>query len=418
MVATSPAATSAVAPAEQGTSPEGVDAVDGTLNAHASASAAVVSHEAPETPPAMARDADPSFPAFVALIQSGPRRTSGRLADREAPSPASRSGVKPTRRSLGRAPLHPAWLDAIPAAIDELQGAPAPIESELEGAVREAITLGVRHTAPRFALPRGHWPWWAWATYASTIGVGTVAGLYATAFARLALPAGQPLWVYRTRRGAANFLLASTALTAATTAAFALVPPVGRTEIVAARVEQSFPRPLPPFATVDADRPTASDGDAPVSPRSPSLPLSGSETVPDTVTPMALTSIEAAAVSITISPTLPEPVPNLDAPAVEAPREAQPAEATPPPATPKASPTTINRAIVANTGGRGVAFRNTASWDDRVTPKVAVRDGTSLMVTESGISGDDGAGGTTAWVRVRDSSGRTGYVPARFVQAP
>ena len=151
---------------------------------------------------------------------------------------------------------------------------------------------------------------------------------------------------------------------------------------------------------------------------SPSLPVSGSEAVPDAVTPMALTSTEAASVSITISPTLPEVVPNLDAPAVEAPREAQPAEATAPPAIPKASPTAFNRAIVANTGGRGVAFRNTASWDDRVTPKVAVRDGTSLTVTESGISGDDGAGGTTAWVRVRDSSGRTGYVPARFVQAP
>ena len=419
MVATIPAATSAVAPAEQGTSPEGVGAGDGTLNTQPPASASVISPESPEAPPAVVRDTDASFPAFVALIQSGPRRASGRPADREAPTPASRSGVKPTRRSLGRTPLHPAWLDAIPASIDELQGAPAPIESELDAAVREAVTLGARHTVPRFALPRGHWPWWAWATYASTIGVGAFAGLYATAIARLALPARQPLWVYRTRQGAANFLLASTAMMAATTAAFAVVPPIARTGIVAARVEQLIPQsPLPPNTTVDADLPTASDGDAPVSPRSPSLPLGGSETVPDTVTPMALTSIEAAAVSITISPTLPEPVPNLDAPAVEAPREAQPAEATPPPATPKASPTTTNRVIVANTGGRGVAFRNTASWDDRVTPKVAVRDGTSLTVTESGISGDDGAGGTTAWVRVRDSSGRTGYVPARFVQAP
>jgi hypothetical protein len=423
MVATSPAATSAEAPAVQGTSPVGVHAGDDV--APASVRESLPSPlEAPRLQGAERQgeraspDVDASFPAFVALIQSGPRRASSRAADPASPATASRVGSKSTRRSLGRPSLHPAWLDAIPASIDDLQGAPAPIETELETAVREVVILGARHKAPRFALPRGHWPWWAWATYASTIGAATFAGLYVSAVARLALPARQPLWVHRTRRGAASFLMTSTALMFATTAAFAIVPPIGR--IATAIDGTTLQAPPPLAATIDADLAMANDGEATVSNSSgPTDSAGAAATAADTVTPLAMTSIDAAAVSITISPPLPDGAPDIDTPVAQAvmPTPVE-APAAPAPAAPKAPPVPTNRAVVANTGGRGVAFRNTASWDDRVTPKVAVRDGTALTIIESGITGDDGAGGSTAWVRVRDGSGRNGYVPARFVQAP
>ena len=414
MVATSPAATSAEAPAVHGNSPDG---------AHVGDDAAAPSVGEALTPPVVTREGaapnvDASFPAFVALIQSGPRRSSSRSADPAAPAPASRSSSKSTRRSLGRASLHPAWLDAIPASIDDLQGAPPPIETELEAAVREVVILGVRHQAPRFALPRGNWPWWAWVTYGSTIGAATFAGLYVSAVARLALPARQPLWVHRTRRGAANFLMTSTALIFATTAAFAIVPPIGRTGTAIESTALQSPPPV--SATIDLDLATAKGGEATV-PQSygPTDTAGAAETVADSVTPLAMASIDPTAVSITISPPLPDAVPGFEAPVsqefIPAPA---PVSTAPPPAAPKASSAPTNRAVVANTGGRGVAFRNTASWDDRVNPKIAVREGTALTIIETGITGDDGVGGSTAWVRVRDNSGRNGYVPARFLLAP
>jgi hypothetical protein len=46
---------------------------------------------------------------------------------------------------------------------------------------------------------------------------------------------------------------------------------------------------------------------------------------------------------------------------------------------------------------------------------VAWRDRTALAVLEEGIPGDDGAGGSAPWVRVRDPAGREGFVPARYV---
>jgi hypothetical protein len=35
-------------------------------------------------------------------------------------------------------------------------------------------------------------------------------------------------------------------------------------------------------------------------------------------------------------------------------------------------------------------------------------------VLEDGLTGDDGAGGTTSWLHVRDPASHDGYVPARF----
>ncbi|NCV01816.1 MAG: hypothetical protein EBV53_11630, partial [Proteobacteria bacterium] len=84
------------------------------------------------------------------------------------------------------------------------------------------------------------------------------------------------------------------------------------------------------------------------------------------------------------------------------------------------APVAVNgmaRVVVANTGGRGVAFRNSPQWDDRTVPKVAFREGTSLTIVTSGIVGDDGSGGKVSWLMVRDSVGRTGYVPAQFTTA-
>jgi hypothetical protein len=79
---------------------------------------------------------------------------------------------------------------------------------------------------------------------------------------------------------------------------------------------------------------------------------------------------------------------------------------------------TVGRVVVGNTGGLGVALRNSTRWNDRI-PGVAWPDGIVLVVLESGLTGDDGAGGSTSWLRVRDPAGRVGFVPARFaVPAP
>jgi hypothetical protein len=72
------------------------------------------------------------------------------------------------------------------------------------------------------------------------------------------------------------------------------------------------------------------------------------------------------------------------------------------------------RVVVGNTGGDGVSLRRSPRWSDR-WPGVAWPDRTVLVVVESGVPGDDGAGGTAPWLRVRDPSGRDGYVPARYV---
>jgi hypothetical protein len=230
------------------------------------------------------------------------------------------------------------------------------------------------------------------------------------------------LWVYRTREGAAKFIVASSTLVLVASAAFTVVPPSGRPapfgepsaslkfmNLASAgsesardpgrRIEQSAPS--------DADAPP-STGEAPEANADPvaSILLMWAD-----VAPVAL--FDVAAVSEARTPI--DATPTVDA-----------NSAVTAPLTPELlasvqvngrAPLT-SRVIVANTGGRGVAFRNSARWDDRVAPKVAVREGTSLAVIEPNLLGDDGSGGTTGWLRVRDGQGRTGYVPSRFVRAP
>jgi hypothetical protein len=309
--------------------------------------------------------------------------------------------MRATRRSLRRERLHPAWLDAIPASIDDLQGASAPVETELETAVRETVELGSRHREPRLALPRGAWPWWAWVTYASTVGAATFAGLYLTAFVRLVMPAQRGLWVYRTRRCAARFVLASTAMMVAVAGAFTVVPPTGRTVVAGTN------------ATTEAE---AFD---PESRQVPVAVANVSDPVAEAVTPLAVDSADASTTLISTQASA------SDAAPVEAQdtgtEQSQPTRDTPAPVPASTNRTATDggtRVVVANTGGRGVAFRNSPSWDDRVVPKVAVREGASLTVLGSGLRGDDGAGGSTNFTRVRDAAGRTGFVPSRFVQVP
>ena len=55
------------------------------------------------------------------------------------------------------------------------------------------------------------------------------AGLYLAAIIRLAMPTQRGLWIYRTRRSAARFVLASTAMMFAIAGAFTIVPPSGPT---------------------------------------------------------------------------------------------------------------------------------------------------------------------------------------------
>lgn len=331
-----------------------------------------------------------------------------------------RSGAKPSRRTLGRQSLHPAWLDAIPASIDDLQGTPAPIESELDTAVRKTVALGARHPVPRFALPRGHWPWWAWATYASTIGTVTFVGLYVVALARLAVPWQQRLWVYRTRRGAAEFVMKSSALLLAGTFAFAMVPPIARLNPPVVEVSS-----LAMATSGGSETDEVGNQTAPSSAAALGAEALTAATTMQSVTPMAFSPGDEMAVELSFAPTTQV---ELVAPGVAA--AVEPAgttetqairqDATSPVLAQEAKviATPANRVIVYNTGGRGVAFRNSASWDDRIAPKVAVRDGTTLTVLETGLTGDDGAGGLASWVRVRDGIGRTGYVPAKFVIAP
>lgn len=409
MVATSPAATSADAPAgsqvQHGsptTTPHIGEPAVSTPPVGAPVTSSVMAPNLPvDESPGSGRTAVDPFPAFVALIQSGPRRaTAAPAGGTHSPSTAVEPPARATRRRIGRERLHPAWLDAIPASIDELQGAPAPAESELETAVREAVILGTRHKSPRIALPRGRWPWWAWVTYASTVGTATFAGLYVVALARMALPEGRGLWVYRTRRGAARFVAMSTALLVAGAGAMAIVPPQGH--LTAQVVDSASHAP----AALDVGAHTV-----------PAAPVDAVEPLTDAVTPVAISLVDAAAVSITVAESVAEPGSSGDP--LTIPAEAVPQVDAPPPA--PAPPTIASgpstRVVVTNTGGRGVAFRNSPSWDDRVVPKVAVRDGTLLTVLESGVIGDDGAGGTTAFARVRDAAGRVGYVPTRFVQA-
>lgn len=375
------------------------------------------------------------LPTFVALIQSGPRRpahrgrrrptaanakapsidrpghapvesgtgtadlvTAAAVADLPMPAPVSPHGP-PARAGSGEGiptaalGLHPAWLEAIPASIDELQGSPPPPEPVVTP-VLVRPPLGARHRRPWVALPGGHWPWWAWVGYAATIGAVTFVAMYAAALVRVVLPRRQRLWMFRTRRGAVRFLEATT-IVALVAAGLVAVAPLGGRQPTLPEVTVTIPALLEtPAVVIDVE--------------------TGVGAVPDTLP--AMTALELPQDAFTGAETS-EPSAS-DAP----PSEASPspvgdvaASVTNLPADP-AAPVTGAQVFVANTGGRGVAFRNSASWDDRVVPKAAYREGTTLVVVASGLRGDDGAGGTTAWLQVRDARGRLGFVPARFTR--
>jgi len=74
------------------------------------------------------------------------------------------------------------------------------------------------------------------------------------------------------------------------------------------------------------------------------------------------------------------------------------------------------RVAVGGTGGQGVALRRSPRWADR-WPGVAWPDRTALVVLVDGLTGDDGAGGATPWLRVRDPAGNEGFVPGRYTAA-
>jgi SH3-like domain-containing protein len=61
---------------------------------------------------------------------------------------------------------------------------------------------------------------------------------------------------------------------------------------------------------------------------------------------------------------------------------------------------------IANTGGIGVALRNSPRDEDRLPS--GLRDGTQVVVVER--SGAD-------WARVRSGSGQEGWVPTRYLAA-
>ena len=362
-------------------------------------------------------DDGPGAPAFVAIIQSGPRPSADR-AD-AGPASAKPSGgtgfphagsILAERRRPARERLHQAWFDALPASIDHLSGTPPPPEVVADAVpARDPIILGDRHRPARIALPAGRWSWWAWVAYAATIGAVTFVALYAAALVRLLLPRRQRFWAFRTRRGAARFILSTTAILLVATGAFAVVPP--RPRAVPARamaMTTGQVAPVPATSGSVASRPvTVTTGEVPVALGVPPGSLEARDLVGTTDAVVAETVGETVASIAALSLPVPE----------EGIAGSDTSEA-PPVAVPVVSPNggTGGRVVVADTGGRGVAFRNSPAWDDRMVPKVAFREATMLTVVESGLRGNDGAGGVTAWLRVRDGAGRTGFVPDRFVR--
>jgi hypothetical protein len=200
------------------------------------------------------------------------------------------------------------------------------------------------------------------------------------ALARLVLPRG--VWLFRRRRTAAVYLVPW--LAAAALAAAMLVP-------------REFSTPDSAGAGLSAPTP-AGAATAAISGQG-SAPAGG-----------ATASTGAAGADVPVQPqeTTGTPAPAAGAAAGEsgAPSSAAPPTAAPPPPSP-------SRVAIGNTGGEGAALRRTPRWADRITG-VAYGERTVLTVLEDGITGDDGQSGSAPWLRVRDATGREGYVPARF----
>jgi len=374
-----------------------------------------------------------SVPPFVALMYSSSSRPSAPSSDAEASTRsetlARHRTMRSARLATDREVLHPAWFDALPASLDDLRtddGA-ASDASPMGKSLRETPTsriprlrLEPRPQRPRLALPGSAWPWWGWAVYTSTIGVVVFAALYFAALARLLLPRTQRFWAFRTRQAAAEYLLSVTAACLFATGIWVVTLPSFGHEI-------DFALTAP---TVELTPTLTPDGEAVVTDPSMTVMTSVEANANGTESDLSLDSV-AEVMSLSSSGAVPNAVGTVadlvttDTPPTEAsPISDQVVEPAPPvartPSSVSPAPVAVNgmaRVTVANTGGRGVAFRNSPKWDDRTVPKVAFREGTSLTIVTTGIVGDDGSGGNVSWLMVRDSVGRTGYVPAQFTTA-
>ena len=374
-----------------------------------------------------------SVPPFVALMYSSTSRTSAPTADADAgarpESGARPRTMRPVRLATDREVLHPAWFDALPASLDDLRAddsataEPTPIGTSVREtpiALPPRLPLASRPKRPLLALAGSAWPWWGWAVYASTIGVIVFAALYIAALARLLLPRKQRFWAFRSRQAAGEYLLGVTAVCLFAAGIWVVAQPAFSHEIdyaLTVPTVELTPTSTPEGEAIDTD---------------PSMIVASSGAVDANGTEPALAPGSVAGVMALGNPgTGPDPANDIvgAAPATvpgagaSSPAE-QVAEAAPPVSQAQArvsqapGPATgMSRVVVANTGGRGVAFRNSPQWDDRTVPKVAFREGTSLTIVTSGIAGDDGSGGKGSWMMVRDSVGRTGYVPSQFTTA-
>ena len=374
-----------------------------------------------------------SVPPFVALMYSSSSRPSAPSSDAEASTRsetlARHRTLRSARLATDREVLHPAWFDALPASLDDLrtdEGA-ASDASPMGKGLRETpisriprLRLEPRPQRPRLALPGSAWPWWGWAVYTSTIGVVVFAALYFAALARLLLPRTQRFWAFRTRQAAAEYLLSVTAACLFATGIWVVTLPSFGHEI-------DFALTAP---TVELTPTLTPDGEAVITDSSMTVMTSVEANANGTESDLSLDSV-AEVMSLSSSGAVPNAVGTVadlvttDTPPTEAsPISDQVVEPAPPvartPSSVSPAPVAVNgmaRVVVSNTGGRGVAFRNSPQWDDRTVPKVAFREGTSLTIVTTGIVGDDGSGGNVSWLMVRDSVGRTGYVPAQFTTA-
>ncbi|NBQ62186.1 MAG: hypothetical protein EBU40_07890 [Proteobacteria bacterium] len=374
-----------------------------------------------------------SVPPFVALMYSSSSRPSASSSDAEASTRsetlARHRTLRSARLATDREVLHPAWFDALPASLDDLrtdEGAASDASPMGKGLRETPISraprsrLEPRPQRPRLALPGSAWPWWGWAVYTSTIGVVVFAALYFAALARLLLPRTQRFWAFRTRQAAAEYLLSVTAACLFATGIWVVTLPSFGHEIdfaLAAPTVELTPTLTPDVGAVVTDpsmtvmttveaNANATESDLSLDSVAEVMSLSSSGAVPNAVGTVAdlVTTGTPLTETSPISDQVVEPAP----PVARTPSSVSPA------------PVAVNgmaRVVVANTGGRGVAFRNSPQWDDRTVPKVAFREGTSLTIVTSGIVGDDGSGGKVSWLMVRDSVGRTGYVPAQFTTA-
>lgn len=374
-----------------------------------------------------------SVPPFVALMYSSSSRPSAPSSDAEASTRsetlARHRTMRSARLATDREVLHPAWFDALPASLDDLrtdEGA-ASDASPMGKGLRETpisriprLRLEPRPQRPRLALPGSAWPWWGWAVYTSTIGVVVFAALYFAALARLLLPRTQRFWAFRTRQAAAEYLLSVTAACLFATGIWVVTLPSFGHEI-------DFALTAP---NVELTPTLTPDGEAVITDSSMTVMTSVEANANGTESDLSLDSV-AEVMSLSSSGAVPNAVGTVadlvttDTPPTEAsPISDQVVEPAPPvartPSSVSPAPVAVNgmaRVVVSNTGGRGVAFRNSPQWDDRTVPKVAFREGTSLTIVTTGIVGDDGSGGNVSWLMVRDSVGRTGYVPAQFTTA-